>query len=332
MAEISAAQVKDLRERTGAGMMDCKKALAEASGDSARAAEMLRERGLSKASKRAGRASSEGRVVALVAADGRAGALVELDCETDFVAKTDDFTTLGEALARVGRGEGARQRRGAAGLRRRRREAARRGEQRGHEARREPRRASARSSAVAGLRLRRGYVHAGGKLGVLVALESETRQAGGARARAQRRMHVAATSPASLSRDDLPKAVVDAERSVLTQAGAERASPRTSSRRWSRGASTSSSRKCPARAGPRDGSRQDREQSGAGGAARRSSASCASSSGKPARNDSGLPARPVEALRRGPRRRARLRDRSGTIRRPRARSARSTGSGSRSAS
>ena len=99
MAEISAAQVKELRERTGAGMMDCKKALAEASGDSSRAAEILRERGIAKASKRVGRAGSEGRVSAVVAKDGRTGALVELSCETDFVAKTDDFAALADALA-----------------------------------------------------------------------------------------------------------------------------------------------------------------------------------------------------------------------------------------
>src|SRR5262245_42221192 len=99
MAEISAAVVKALRDKTGAGMMECKKALADSAGDETRAVELLRERGLAKAVKRAGRATSEG-VIALAAADGAAG-IVELGCETDFVAKTDDFLAVAGALARA---------------------------------------------------------------------------------------------------------------------------------------------------------------------------------------------------------------------------------------
>ena len=78
MAEISAGKVKELREQTGAGMMDCKKALEEARGDAARALEILRERGIAKAGKRVGRAGSEGRVIAAFSPDERTGALVEL--------------------------------------------------------------------------------------------------------------------------------------------------------------------------------------------------------------------------------------------------------------
>ena len=94
MAEITAAQVKALRERTDAGMMDCKRALVEAGGDAARATELLRERGLAKARGKAGRSTSEGCIVAGVSADGRRAALAEVNCETDFVARTDKFESL----------------------------------------------------------------------------------------------------------------------------------------------------------------------------------------------------------------------------------------------
>lgn len=97
MAEISAKAVKALREQTGAGMMDCKRALSEAGGDVAKAVEVLRERGLAKAGKREGRATSEG--VIAIAVSGGVGAMVELGCETDFVARTDDYQALGAKLA-----------------------------------------------------------------------------------------------------------------------------------------------------------------------------------------------------------------------------------------
>jgi elongation factor Ts len=89
--EISAALVKELRERTGAGMMDCKKALAEAGGDMERAIEILREKGLASAAKKAGRVAAEGMIDAYIHAGGRIGVLVEVNCETDFVAKNTDF-------------------------------------------------------------------------------------------------------------------------------------------------------------------------------------------------------------------------------------------------
>ena len=92
MAEISASAVKALRDQTGAGMMDCKRALADASGDVERAGELLRERGLAKAVKREGRETSEGMIG--LALGPRVGALVELACETDFVAKTEEFQKL----------------------------------------------------------------------------------------------------------------------------------------------------------------------------------------------------------------------------------------------
>ncbi len=99
MAEISAGLVKELRERTGLGMMECKKALTEAGGDLGKAEELLRIKSGAKASKAASRIAAEGVVGAYVAPDGRAGALVELNSETDFVAKNEDFVAFAGTLA-----------------------------------------------------------------------------------------------------------------------------------------------------------------------------------------------------------------------------------------
>ncbi len=99
MAEISANAVKELREKTGAGMMDCKKALTEAGGDFAKAEEVLRKKGLSAAAKKAGRIASEGAVASYIHMGGKIGVLVEVNCETDFVARTEGFQTLVKDLA-----------------------------------------------------------------------------------------------------------------------------------------------------------------------------------------------------------------------------------------
>ena len=99
MAEISAGAVKELRERTGSGMMDCKKALAETNGDVEKAIDYLREKGLAKAAKKASRAASDGRIFHYVHNNFKVGALLELNSETDFVAKTDEFNALGHEIA-----------------------------------------------------------------------------------------------------------------------------------------------------------------------------------------------------------------------------------------
>ena len=96
---ISAQDVKDLRERTGAGMMDCKKALTEADGDMEKAIDLLREKGLAAAAKKAGRIAAEGIVEAYIHGGGRIGVLVEVNCETDFVAKTDEFKAFCRDIA-----------------------------------------------------------------------------------------------------------------------------------------------------------------------------------------------------------------------------------------
>lgn len=97
--EISAQMVKELRERTGAGMMDCKNALTEAEGNFEKAVEILRKKGLAKAAKKAGRATNEGLVISYIHHNGKIGVLVELNCETDFVARTDEFKQLGNKIA-----------------------------------------------------------------------------------------------------------------------------------------------------------------------------------------------------------------------------------------
>ena len=99
MAEITAAAVKELRDKTGAGMMDCKKALVESKGDVEKASEILRKKGIASASKKASRAVHEGRVEAYIHPGSKIGVLVEINCETDFVAKTDDFTGFSRDVA-----------------------------------------------------------------------------------------------------------------------------------------------------------------------------------------------------------------------------------------
>ncbi|MCD6379186.1 translation elongation factor Ts [bacterium] len=96
---IDAKQVKELRERTGSGMMDCKQALQETDGDVEKAIKVLREKGLSAAAKRSGRSVSEGNIFSYVHPGAQLAVMVELNCETDFVARTDDFQTLGKDIA-----------------------------------------------------------------------------------------------------------------------------------------------------------------------------------------------------------------------------------------
>ncbi len=97
--DISATMVRDLREKTGAGMMDCKKALAESGGNFEKAVDYLRQKGLATAAKRAGRVASEGRIGSYIHAGAKIGVMVEVNCETDFVAKTDDFQNFAKDLA-----------------------------------------------------------------------------------------------------------------------------------------------------------------------------------------------------------------------------------------
>jgi elongation factor Ts len=99
MSDISAAMVKELREKSGAGIMDCKAALGECDGDLEKAIDFLRKKGIATAAKRAGRATSEGTVQSYIHMGGKIGVMVEVNCETDFVAKTDDFSEFAKNIA-----------------------------------------------------------------------------------------------------------------------------------------------------------------------------------------------------------------------------------------
>ena len=99
MAEITAKLVKELREKTGAGMMDCKKALVESDGDTAKAIEWLRKKGITSAEKKSGRVAAEGIIGSYIHTGGRVGVLVEINCETDFVARRDEFQALVKNVA-----------------------------------------------------------------------------------------------------------------------------------------------------------------------------------------------------------------------------------------
>jgi elongation factor Ts len=225
VAEISAGVVKTLRERTGAGMMDCKKALADAGGDADRAAQLLRERGLAKAVKRAGREASEGAVA--IAAVENAGAAVELRCETDFVAKTPDFQELAASLARLAAsskdlgdaeallgatldGEKVSERIAAA--------MSRIGE---NIVLKRAGRIEAPAGGLVG-----GYVHAGGKLGVLVALKAPGAEPARALAK-DLAMHVAAAdpSPVAIDRSGVPAELLERERELYRRQAEQEGKP-----------------------------------------------------------------------------------------------------------
>ena len=217
MAEITAALVKDLREKTGAGMMDCKRALSEASGDVAKAEDILRKKGLSAAAKKAGRVAAEGLVG--VATSGKAGAIVEVNAETDFVARNESFqglvrTLTGVALAKGGDGETLKAADYPGSVRNV-------GEELTHliasigenMVLRRAQRLEVKDGVVA------GYVHGAlvpglGKIGALVALESRGNVEKLAELGRQLAMHVAASAPEYLDIASVDAAALEREREV----------------------------------------------------------------------------------------------------------------------
>ena len=220
MAEITASLVKELREKTGAGMMDCKKALNEVQGDLEKAVDWLRTKGLSAASKKAGRVAAEGLVG--VAADGTRGAVIEVNAETDFVGRNEQFQKFVNAVTRIALGQGGDIARVAAspfpGT--------------GRDVQAEL--TNLIATIGENMTLRRAaslavsdgvvmaYTHNTvapdlGKIGVLVALESSGDKTKLAPLAKQLAMHVAATNPQSLTVADLDKAAVERERAVLAE-------------------------------------------------------------------------------------------------------------------
>lgn len=221
MANITAAMVKDLREKTGAGMMDCKNALNEVEGDAEAAVDWLRKKGLSKAAKKSGRVAAEGLVA--VATGGTQGVMIELNSETDFVARNDDFQKLARGTAGVALALGVDKAADVEALK----AAAFPG---GGTV------ADAISNAIAtigeNMTLRRaGGLHVGqgvvapyihnlvgeglGKIGVMVALESTGEAAALAALGRQVAMHVAATSPLGLDGASIDPAIVTREKQLL---------------------------------------------------------------------------------------------------------------------
>ncbi len=208
---ITADAVKQLRERTGAGMMECKKALVETKGDLDAAAELMRKQGLAKADKKATRVAAEGVIVIDRSADGHAAAMVEVNCETDFVARGEDFRGFAQAVA-----EGALRARAGGCSRRCLRPSSASGESVD-----ERRRAlvakigeniSVRRFAVLTAPEHLGaYVH-GTRIGALVALKG-----GNAELAHDLAMHVAASNPRYLSPAQVPAEVVAKEREILTE-------------------------------------------------------------------------------------------------------------------
>ncbi len=228
MAEITAALVKDLREKTGAGMMDCKKALAETGGDLDAAIDWLRKKGLSAASKKAGRVAAEGLVA--VAVKDNSGAIVEVNSETDFVGRNPQFQALASGVAAVALSTGD----DVAAIE----AAAFPGSSRNVK--------DEVTHAIAtigeNMTLRRAkkltvdggvvvsYVHSAlaeglGKLGVLVALKSTGKREVLEQIGKQVAMHIAAANPQSLSTKDLDQSLVERERTVLTEQAAGSGKP-----------------------------------------------------------------------------------------------------------
>ena len=218
MAEISASTVMELRQRTGLGMMECKKALTEAEGDVAKAEELLRIKSGAKASKAAGRVAAEGVIGLYTAADGKVAAMVEINCETDFVARNDDFRAFANEVAQIV----ARDQPGdVAAL-------AARPLASGDTV--EARRVALVQKIGENIALRRfvrleaqgrvaSYVH-GTRIGVLVDYTGGNEALGKDLA-----MHIAATKPMAVSREHVPADVVAKERTIASARAAESGKP-----------------------------------------------------------------------------------------------------------
>ena len=205
MAEISAALVKELRELTGLGMMECKKALTEAGGDLKKAEALLRIKSGAKASKAAGRVAAEGVIGAWLASDGKLGALVEINCETDFVARNEDFLAFAREVAEAVAKTNPADVQALANFEPRRQALVQKiGENIGI-------RRFARIQARGQLAL---YLH-GAKIGVLV--DAEGPEALGK----DLAMHIAAFKPQYLSKTDVPADVVARERDIASERAKE---------------------------------------------------------------------------------------------------------------
>ncbi len=226
MAQITAALVKELREKTSAGMMDCKKALNETDGDLEAAADWLRTKGIAKADKKSGRVAAEG-LVAMASGD-KVGALTEINSETDFVARNEEFQSVVEQIGELGLGAASTEALASSKMSNGQTVTdfmvalvAKVGENMGL---RRTQRLTVQNGTVA------GYMHnavAGnmGKIGVLVALESTGDTAKLDELGKKIAMHIAATNPLALSVEDLDPAMVQKERDMLKAEALESGKP-----------------------------------------------------------------------------------------------------------
>lgn len=212
MAQITAGLVKELRERTGAGMMDCKKALAATEGDMDKAIDFLREKGLAAAAKKAGRIAAEGLVVSYVSEDAKVGVIVEVNCETDFVAKTENFQELvGGIAAFIAKSNPAdMEALNASEIEEGKTVAALITESIAKIGENISLRRFARYEVAEGMVA--AYIHGGGKIGVLVSMTAGTAELGKDVA-----MHIAAANPGYLTREQVPTAELEHEKAVLTE-------------------------------------------------------------------------------------------------------------------
>ena len=219
MAQITAAMVKELRELTGAGMMDCKKALTETNGDKQKAIDFLREKGIAKAAKKAGRIAAEGVVAAFVDEAAKVGAVVEVNCETDFVANTDKFHALADKVAKHIMAENpadmdalnASTLDGKSVADFIKEAIANIGEK--IDIRRFSR-YETKAGRIA------SYIHMGGKIGVLVELSGGTAELG-----KDISMQIAAANPACVNRSQVDPAALEHEREVLKKQALEEGKP-----------------------------------------------------------------------------------------------------------
>lgn len=218
MAAITAGMVKELREKTDAPMMECKKALTEADGDLAKAEEILRVKLGNKASKAASRVTAEGIVATWIADDGKLAAMVELNCETDFVAKNDDFLALGAKLAEMVAKQNPADVAALSAL-----------EIDGQTV--EAVRAALVGKIGENMSIRRfarietegavaSYIHGGSKIGVLVDVVGGDEELGRDLA-----MHIAASKPKALSSEQVDAALIETERRIATEKAAESGKP-----------------------------------------------------------------------------------------------------------
>jgi elongation factor Ts len=216
MAEISAALVKELRERTGLGMMECKKALAEANGDINKAEELLRVKSGAKANKAASRVAAEGVIGSYLSADAKLGALVELNSETDFVAKNEEFMAFAQSLAEIA----AKREPGSAEEDRRQKLVQKLGENISI-------RRFKRIQAKGKLAL---YIHAGAKIGVLVDFEGAEDVAKDVA------MHVAFARPQYMTKAEVAPEIVDRERAIQLARAKESGKPEEIAKKMVEGA------------------------------------------------------------------------------------------------